>query len=73
MSKTLHVLLAGSFLLNIVGALVVWHNSHTIEIQSKFNREMRLTLAQLREQSAKNRERIHELEEKTANIPSTRR
>ncbi len=69
----IHTILVGSLLTNMLGGLAVWHNSKTIESQAKFNREMRLTLAQLREQQAKNVERLHELEGKTETMPARRR
>jgi hypothetical protein len=72
-SRFVHILLAGSLITNVLGGLVIWHNSKTIEVQSQFNREMRLTLAQLREQQAKNVARLHELEGKTEAMPAKRR
>lgn len=72
-ARFIHIILAGSLVTNVLGGLVIWHNSKTIEVQSQFNREMRLTLAQLREQQAKNVERLHELEGKTETLPAKRR
>ncbi len=69
MNWFIQIMLVGSLLTNLLGGLVLWHNSKTIEVQSQFNREMRLTLAQLREQSAKNLARIHDLEGKTETLP----
>lgn len=59
----IHVLLIGSLVTNVLGGLVLLHNSHTIETNAQNVREMRLTLKDLREEQTKNVDRLHQLEQ----------